>query len=139
MIRGGRFPERLPPAKVGVFEVNEDGDFGDGAVFGSREFVDGIFSRHRDRFGPKREIGRGGCEGLRRICLLCEICGWMCLGEGLRALCGYARKALGVHCGARGTRGRGSDRGGIWFWLGFAFGSVVDVVQGMTHPFGVGA
>jgi hypothetical protein len=31
--------------------------FTDGAVIGSRGFVDGIFRRARERFGPKREDG----------------------------------------------------------------------------------
>ena len=36
--------------------------FSDGVVIGSREFVDGIFEAHRDRFGPKRT---GGARRLR--------------------------------------------------------------------------
>ena len=31
--------------------------FADGAVLGSREWVDGVFSRNRERFGPKRKDG----------------------------------------------------------------------------------
>jgi len=38
--------------------------FCDGAVFGSREFVDGIFNAHRDRFGPKRETGARRLRGV---------------------------------------------------------------------------
>jgi len=39
--------------------------FCDGAVFGSREFVDGIFHAHRDRFGPKRETGARRLRGVQ--------------------------------------------------------------------------
>ena len=39
--------------------------FCDGAVFGSREFVDGIFKAHRDRFGPKRETGARRLRGVQ--------------------------------------------------------------------------
>jgi putative transposase len=38
--------------------------FSDGAVFGSREFVEGIFRRYRKRFGPKRRTGARPLRGL---------------------------------------------------------------------------
>ncbi len=37
--------------------------FVDGAVFGSRQFVDEIFDRHRERFGPKRKSGARRLRG----------------------------------------------------------------------------
>jgi putative transposase len=37
--------------------------FTSGAVIGSRAFVDEIFERHRDRFGPKRETGARKMRG----------------------------------------------------------------------------
>jgi putative transposase len=41
--------------------------FTDGAVLGSRAFVDGLFEQCRDRFGPKRKSGarklRGAATG----------------------------------------------------------------------------
>jgi hypothetical protein len=44
--------------------------FSDGAVIGSREFVDGLFEAYRDRFGPKRTSGarrmRGDAANLTR-------------------------------------------------------------------------
>lgn len=39
--------------------------FSDGAVFGSREFVDEVFHRFRERFGPKRKDGARRLRGLR--------------------------------------------------------------------------
>ena len=38
--------------------------FCDGAVFGGREFVEGIFRACRDRFGPKRRSGARSMRGL---------------------------------------------------------------------------
>ena len=38
--------------------------FVDGAVFGTQEFVDGIFRTYRDRFGPNRETGAREVRGL---------------------------------------------------------------------------
>jgi len=38
--------------------------FCDGAVFGGREFVEGIFRAYRDRFGPKRKTGARRLRGL---------------------------------------------------------------------------
>jgi hypothetical protein len=38
--------------------------FCDGAVFGSREFVDGVFQAYRERFGPKRKTGARRMRGL---------------------------------------------------------------------------
>lgn len=38
--------------------------FSDGAVFGSREFVDGVFRTYRERFGPKRTSGARKMKGL---------------------------------------------------------------------------
>lgn len=38
--------------------------FCDGAVLGSREFVEDLFGRHRDRFGPKRKTGARRLRGL---------------------------------------------------------------------------
>ena len=44
--------------------------FSDGAVIGSREFVDSVFGAYRDRFGAKRTSGarrmRGGAAALTR-------------------------------------------------------------------------
>jgi hypothetical protein len=44
--------------------------FSDGAVIGSRGFVDGFFEAHRERFGPKRTSGarrmRGDAADLTR-------------------------------------------------------------------------
>ena len=37
--------------------------FSDGVVIGSREFVDGFFEAHRDRFGPKRTSGARRLRG----------------------------------------------------------------------------
>lgn len=39
--------------------------FSDGAVLGSREFVDGIFRRYRGRFGPRRKTGARRLKGLK--------------------------------------------------------------------------
>lgn len=39
--------------------------FCDGAVFGSREFVDDIFQAHRDRSDPKRETGARRVRGVQ--------------------------------------------------------------------------
>jgi hypothetical protein len=38
--------------------------FCDGAVFGSREFVNEIFTAYRDRFGPRRKTGARRMRGL---------------------------------------------------------------------------
>ncbi len=38
--------------------------FCDGAVFGGREFVEGIFQAHRDRFGARRKTGARAMRGL---------------------------------------------------------------------------
>ncbi|MBL9128472.1 MAG: hypothetical protein JNL97_12535 [Verrucomicrobiales bacterium] len=38
--------------------------FCDGAVFGSREFVEDVFRVYRDRFGPKRNTGARPMRGL---------------------------------------------------------------------------
>ena len=38
--------------------------FCDGAVFGGREYVEGIFKEHRSRFGPKRKSGARRVRGL---------------------------------------------------------------------------
>ena len=38
--------------------------FTDGAVLGSREFVDGVFRKHRKRFGPRRKDGARRMRGL---------------------------------------------------------------------------
>ena len=38
--------------------------FCDGAVFGGREFVEGMFARHRERFGKKRKDGARRVRGL---------------------------------------------------------------------------
>jgi REP element-mobilizing transposase RayT len=38
--------------------------FCDGAVFGGREYVEGIFKEHRKRFGPKRKSGARRMRGL---------------------------------------------------------------------------
>jgi len=40
--------------------------FCDGAVFGSRDFVDGMFEAHRKRFGGKRKSGARRLKGLRK-------------------------------------------------------------------------
>lgn len=37
--------------------------FCDGAVFGSGEFVEGMFEKHRERFGPKRKTGARRMRG----------------------------------------------------------------------------
>jgi hypothetical protein len=37
--------------------------FTDGAVIGSREFVDDVFSEARERFGPKRKTGARKLRG----------------------------------------------------------------------------
>ena len=39
--------------------------FCDGAVFGTREYVDGIFESYRERFGGKRKDGARRMRGLR--------------------------------------------------------------------------
>ena len=38
--------------------------FCDGAVFGGRKFVEGIFKSHRKQFGPKRKTGARRLKGL---------------------------------------------------------------------------
>ncbi len=38
--------------------------FCDGAVFGSREFVEGIFQAHRGHFGEKRKSGARRLRGV---------------------------------------------------------------------------
>ncbi len=38
--------------------------FSDGVVFGGREFVEGIFQAHRNRFGSKRQTGARAMRGL---------------------------------------------------------------------------
>ena len=43
----------------------------DGAVLGSREFVNRVFERHRDRFGPKRTSGARPVRGLAEPTLSC--------------------------------------------------------------------
>lgn len=43
----------------------------DGAVLGSREFVNGVFERHRHRFGPKRINGARPVRGLAEPSLSC--------------------------------------------------------------------
>lgn len=43
----------------------------DGAVLGSREFVNGIFERHRNRFGAKRTTGARPVRGLADPALSC--------------------------------------------------------------------
>ena len=43
--------------------------FCDGAVFGSREFVEGVFRAYRDRFGPKRSAGARPMRGLTEATL----------------------------------------------------------------------
>jgi len=42
----------------------------DGAVLGSKAFVNDIFNRHRDRFGPKRQDGARPARGLPGLCTL---------------------------------------------------------------------
>jgi hypothetical protein len=39
--------------------------FSDGAVFGSREFVEGIFKAYRKRYGAKRKTGARRLKGLQ--------------------------------------------------------------------------
>jgi len=48
--------------------------FSDGLVIGGKEFVEGIFGQHREKFGPKRKDGArkitesaGGLFALRRL------------------------------------------------------------------------
>ena len=43
--------------------------FCDGAVFGSREFVEGVFEAHRHRFGSKRDTGARAMRGLSESAL----------------------------------------------------------------------
>jgi hypothetical protein len=43
----------------------------DGAVLGSKEFVNDAFQRHRDRFGPKRTSGARPVQGLPSPGLCC--------------------------------------------------------------------
>ena len=48
--------------------------FGDGLVLGSREFVEGIFREHRERFGEKRQSGARRMRGLERKADEPELC-----------------------------------------------------------------
>ncbi|MEN9734882.1 MAG: hypothetical protein RLZ45_2877 [Verrucomicrobiota bacterium] len=43
----------------------------DGAVLGSREYVNSVFERHRDRFGPRRTTGARPVRGLSGMALSC--------------------------------------------------------------------
>jgi hypothetical protein len=43
----------------------------DGAVLGSREYVNSVFERHRDRFGPRRTTGARAVRGLSGLALSC--------------------------------------------------------------------
>ena len=43
----------------------------DGAVLGSREYVNSVFERHRDRFGPRRTTGARPVRGLSGLDLSC--------------------------------------------------------------------
>ena len=43
----------------------------DGAVLGSREYVNSVFERHRDRFGPRRTTGARQVRGLSGMALSC--------------------------------------------------------------------
>ena len=43
----------------------------DGALLGSREWVDQVFQRHRDRFGPQRTTGARPLRGLAGLGLSC--------------------------------------------------------------------
>jgi len=36
----------------------------DGAILGSREFINSLFERHRERFGPRRTSGARPVRGL---------------------------------------------------------------------------
>jgi hypothetical protein len=45
---------KLSPAELVRLRVRY---FSDGVALGTREFVEGIFSEHRDQFGPKRKLG----------------------------------------------------------------------------------
>ena len=54
--------------------------FTDGAVIGSKEFVNSAYVNARERFGPKRKDGaramRGGGSGAKGCCGACATCGW---------------------------------------------------------------
>lgn len=43
----------------------------DGAVLGSREYVNSVFERHRERFGPRRTTGARPVRGLSGLALSC--------------------------------------------------------------------
>ena len=43
----------------------------DGAVLGSRAYVNSVFERHRDRFGPRRTTGARPVRGLSGMALSC--------------------------------------------------------------------
>ena len=43
----------------------------DGAVLGSKEYVNSVFERHRDRFGPRRTTGARPVRGLSGLALSC--------------------------------------------------------------------
>ena len=45
---------RLSPLQALLLRIRY---FNDGAVLGSKQFVETLFQKHRDRFGPKRETG----------------------------------------------------------------------------------
>ena len=66
--------------------------FCDGAVFGGREYVEGIFKEHRKRFGPKRKSGARRMRGLADVSL-------------------YTLRALRV--GWFGGGGKAPDRSGV--------------------------
>ena len=68
--------------------------FSDGAVLGSRAFVDGVFTRCRDRFGAKRKEGarqlRGNCGAMARRrpggCGACVTCAGRSVRDGCHEL-----------------------------------------------------
>jgi hypothetical protein len=43
----------------------------DGAVLGSREYVNSVFERHRDRFGARRKTGARPVRGVSDLALSC--------------------------------------------------------------------
>ncbi|MBI1839372.1 MAG: transposase, partial [Verrucomicrobia bacterium] len=45
--------------------------FTDGAVLGSRAFVEAVFQAHRHRFGPKRKTGARRLRGVQSLSLFC--------------------------------------------------------------------
>jgi hypothetical protein len=70
-VRGGLGPEEVAKVllargrlSVGDYLRCRVRYFCDGAVFGGREFVEGIFRSHRRRFGPNRKTGARGMRGL---------------------------------------------------------------------------